>query len=386
MIALMWLSLAAFASPTTLNHPPTPVWQVPLPGRLSKTANHAERSAPVDAPEGLLLGVDSDTGLFLVSRDDGRMIRRYSSDASVQGSAVVGPDKLFFADSAGGTYCYSHAGDLLWSHASGAPILSTPTVFGPMVYVTNVNDLTVAIHVETGSLEWQYQRPPDAGRVTELALFSAPTPLVLNGIVVTGYSDGSMVGLHAQTGDVVWDTQVGEGRYPDLIGTPSANQTDVFASGYFGPLVALDAKTQSLRWSHDAGSATSAALVDTDAGALIAHPGSDGTLRGLNVSTGELVWTWSSGNNGALTEPVITGAGLLMGATDGGLYLVNPASGEEVWRARYPFLLEGVTATPLVLGRDVYFVSNAGNLYKMTAFEDDKVSHTQSQGWTRLQR
>ena len=195
------------------------------------------------------------------------------------------------------------------------------------------------------------------------------------------------MGLNAATGDVLWDTQVGEGRYPDIVGTPVANETDVFASGYFGPLLAIDSQTRNVRWRVEAGAAATSTLMKVEAGEHLLHPGSDGTLRCIDTLTGGQVWSWSSGSNGALTRPHVTDAGILFGATDGGLYLVDPKTGEEIWRARYEFLLEGVTAAPLVSGRDVFYTSNAGNLYKMTAFDDDHMNATRTaSGWTRIQR
>lgn len=364
--------------------PPVTVWRRALPGGVSGSASHSERSTPVPTDDGLLLGVDSGSGLFLLSQKDGRQLRHFAADASVQGSPVTLEDRIVFGDVAGNTYCYDHDGNLLWRHESGSPILSTPRIYDGIVYLTNVDDLTVALGLDTGKLEWQYQRPKDAGRQAELALFSAPTPTISSGALVTGYSDGFLVGFNPLTGDVLWDVQVGEGRYPDIIATPTPGEADLYASGYFKPLMAIDANTRNIRWRFEAGAASAATLAPGDS---LLHPGSDGILRSLNTLTGGLNWSWNSGGNGALTTPVLTPVGVLIGASDGGLYLIDQETGKQKWEAKYDFLLDGVTSTPVVVGRDVFFVSNAGFLYKLTAPKDDHTDHGHSaDGWSRLVR
>ena len=44
----------------------------------------------------------------------------------------------------------------------------------------------------------------------------------------------------------------------------------------------------------------------------------------------------------------------MVGATDGGLALIDPDTGALVWKDRFDFLLEGVSTAPVVSGRDVY--------------------------------
>jgi outer membrane protein assembly factor BamB len=366
---------------------PVPVWSHALPGGHTSSANHAERSRPVPTHDGLLLGTDAGAGLYLVSKQDGRTLRVYPSEASVQGSAVVLPEMVVFSDVSGVTYAYTHEGNLEWRHSSGSPILSTPLVEAGRVFLTNVDDLTVSLDVATGDLDWQYQRPKDATRTAELALFGAPTPILSNGQLISGYSDGYIVSLNPNTGEILWDTQVGEGRYPDLVGTPSSNTDDVFASGYFGPLVAIDVRTQNVRWRLDAGSADSGVIAESKDGSVLLHPGSDGTLRCVSLLTGGVKWEWKSGKNGALTMPVVRSGGVFVGATDGGLSRLDLETGEETWKANYGFLLEGITSAPVISGRELFFVTNAGNLYKMMVPIDDNVDSTATQdGWTRLTR
>ena len=53
---------------------------------------------------------------------------------------------MYFADASGTTWCYALSGEKIWSHRGNAPILTRPTVADGAVYVTNVDDLVVAVY------------------------------------------------------------------------------------------------------------------------------------------------------------------------------------------------------------------------------------------------
>ena len=188
--------------------------------------------------------------------------------------------------------------------------------------------------------------------------------MVVEGVVLLGFSDGSLVALDRARGDVLWDRRIGEGRYPDLVAAPVVWRTDVYASGYFEPLVAIDLGTQNVRWRLDHGAANAVAIAGEAEPALVYHPGTDGKLRAVVALTGAVRWTWDSATTGALTTPLLTPAGLLVGSSEGGLWLLDGESGETLWTYDEK-LLDGVTSTPTLDGRQLLFVTNAGRLYSM---------------------
>ena len=169
---------------------------------------------------------------------------------------------------------------------------------------------------------------------------------------------------------------MGEGRYPDLVGTPTVAGSDLFVSGYFKPLLAVDRATQTVRWRADAGAAFPV-LVD---GNVVYHPGTDGVLRAFSTLTGAEKWSWDSTSSTALTEPLLTDAGLVVGASGGSIYLVNPEDGTLRWTWTEANILQGITATPVVVDRQLLFVSNAGELYSLIAPSTEEVS-TPSSRW-----
>jgi outer membrane protein assembly factor BamB len=123
-----------------------------------------------------------------------------------------------------------------------------------------------------------------------------------------------------------------------------------------------------VRWRLDVGSAAAPTLDPTD-GRTVYHAGVDGILQSVDGLTGAVGWSWNSETNAALTAPLWTDAGLLVGSSAGGLYLISPRDGSERWRLEAGHLLSGISVEPAVEGRQVVLVTNAGNLLSLVAPE-----------------
>jgi len=310
----------------------------------------------------MLVGASAGKALYALSRRDGSVLATYPASESVESKPLVHGQRVYFSDTAGDTFCYTLDGALVWKHDGRNPILVQPQLHGSVIYTTDVEDLAIALDSETGALLWRYEHRKDPTRRSQLALYAAPQAVVLGeDQVMFGFSDGSVVALNAETGDTNWTKRVGEGAYPDIVSTPVAFGSDVFVAGYYGPLVALDHVDQTIRWRVDVGAAASPALDGTRG--VMFHPGSDGVLRSVSALTGDVLWEWDSGTGGALTKPVASDAGLFVGMAEGGLALIHPDTGEQLWRFVGDFILQGVTATPTLDGRQLILITNAGYIY-----------------------
>jgi outer membrane protein assembly factor BamB len=361
-------AIGAKWSSGSFDRPPVVVWERQLPGPRYPSATHAERGVPVIHGDRIYLGSAADSALYVLARSDGTMVRRIETGGPVQSAVVIDGDHLWFGDAAGYTWCTDLDGKVVWKHFSGAPILASPTIAGGRVYVSNVDSLVVALDQTTGALVWRHAQKLDPGRTAELQLYASPSPLVAGDLVLTGYSDGTIAALSLATGEMAWQRRVGEGRYPDISANPIARSTDVIVGGYTEPLLAFDLASRNVRWRLDVGSAAAPTLDPTD-GRTVYHGGVDGILQSVDGVTGAPGWTWDSETKAALTTPLWTEAGLLVGSTAGGLYLISPSDGKEQWRLDTGNLLAGISVEPAIDGRQVVVVTNAGNLVSLVAPE-----------------
>jgi len=232
-----------------------------------------------------------------------------------------------------------------------------------------VADVALAVDANNGTLLWQYQRKPDLTREAELTLFGKPPAVIDGDRAIFGFSDGAVVVLDREKGDELWSRRVGEGRYPDLVAAPIVHGGTLFSAGYYAPLMALDPADGTVRWRVEVGAAWAPLAVDRDGTTWLYHPGGDGKLRAFDAATGAEVWSWYSGDVAALTTPILTEAGLVVGSSEGGVSLVDPDTGKTRWNYRGETLLSGVSAMPVVHGRQLAFVTNAGFLYSLRSLE-----------------
>lgn len=368
MISLGLLSVTGglgpyeLSPPNTSGHfdaPPVVQWIVPLPVPPLASATHTERSGPVLHGENIYVGAAGDDGVLVLDRRSGRLLTRMPTTAPVQSSPVITDDMILFTDVSGTTWCYPlEGGEPLWEHYSGAPLLSSPTISGDSVFVANVDGQVYALSLQEGELQWRFAHRTDPGRLAELELYGAPSPIIAGDTVLAGFSDGAVVALSVDSGDPLWTRRVGEGAYPDIIAEPLVREGDLLISGYTEPLLSMDRENQAIRWRQDVGGPHPA----VEDGQQLLHSGGDGILRALDSRTGDVLWEWDSDTAAALTRPVSTPGGILVGAAAGTVYLVEPDSGDLVWKYDPGHFLAGITAAPAVEGRQAVVLTNAGHL------------------------
>jgi outer membrane protein assembly factor BamB len=323
---------------------------------------------PAISGDSLWVGSAASDALYRLQRRDGRIETQYPAKGAVADQPILRGDTVLFSDSAGYVWRYPIAGgEPLWITFMGAPVLSTPAWEGETIYVSTIDNAVVALAQDTGEVLWRYSHPADAARPSELELYGAPSPLLVHDRVVAGFSDGRLVALDPETGDLLWQKQVGEGRYPDVLAPPVGEGRTVYAGGFSTPFLAVDVETRAVRWRLNFGTSSGALLQ----GNTLYVGGTDGRLRAINHLTGAVTWTWDSGTTGALTRPVKVEAGLLIGSTAGGLWLIDPESGERVWTFDAGFKLDGVSVAPVAKGSQILAVSNAGRLYAMISVSEE---------------
>jgi len=354
----------------SIDRHPVTQWFRKLPGAPVSAATNSELGRPLFHGDVLYVGAAGAEFLYALRRDDGSVARSFAAGAPVMSEPVLVGDSLVFADGAGYTWRYNLEGEQLWRHYAGAPVLSSPVVVDDTVFVSALDGTLHALGLEDGQSRWLYKHPSELSRVSELELYGSPAPVAAGELILAGFHDGSLVALSRDSGEIAWKVGVGEGRYPDLIGSPLVGLQDVYAGGFSAPFQAIDIATQNVRWSLDFGIASAPVLQDRS----LFVPGSDGKLRSIDAVTGAIVWEWDSDTSGALTQPQITAAGLLVGSSDGGLWLVEQSTGLTTWTYDDGIMINGLSVAPVVDGRQIAMITNAGNIVSLLVPSEDQGS------------
>ncbi|MGA7931286.1 MAG: PQQ-binding-like beta-propeller repeat protein, partial [Candidatus Sulfotelmatobacter sp.] len=116
---------------------------------------------------------------------------------------------------AGGVPTFSQ---VKWKFHTAGLVISSPAVFGDVVFVGGTDGNFYAVSSESGTLKWKFEAK---SRITS-------SPAVSGGLVYFGAYDGNFYALDAATGQLKWKFQTaGERRYAarHLHGSQPAGET-----------------------------------------------------------------------------------------------------------------------------------------------------------------
>ena len=305
--------------------------------------------------------VDPASGRVVVGTRDG-VLRSVTIDGKVRWS-VVTPAPFYAGALIRDGVVYSPGGDgvlraikadtgaVLWTYDCGEELVTVPVLAEGKVLVASQSATLYAVEAADGKWVWQYRRTPPVGFI----LRGASTPVVRDGMVYLGFSDGHAAALDAKTGAAAWDRVLSTGtQFIDVSSTPGFDSTgNLIVASYKDGLFSLDPKTGDTVWQSSA-SGLAYVLVR---GSVIFAAGED-RVGAYSAETGKSIWLMSLPDR-AGQQPAFA-SGLLLVPTGKALLFVDPVSG-KVLRRFDPG--KGVTATPGVYGPDALVLSNLGFVY-----------------------
>ena len=226
-----------------------------------------------------------------------------------------------------------------WSYETPGTIRNEPLVHGGIVYFANSRDQIYALDLESGDWRWQY--PADEslfqtnftvhGR-SGLAFLDLGDGVSSDGVVFSGFDDGRVVALGANSGVPLWTASVAppeRGDFVDADGTPlvdvEADELIVSgeSTGVFG--LALDDGAQ--RWHKPV----------KGAGTVVAGPGGvyvfTSSLEGIyGIERGGRERWHQQVDPGVLSMPVVVGDVVFVTHSDAGLLALDARTGEFLAR------------------------------------------------------
>lgn len=302
---------------------------------------------------GKVLGIDLDRARVVWSRALG---------AGVDSEAVLDPETGFVligADDGALHALRVNDGRLAWSFQGEGGITQPAVPAGTRVLVATARDKLYALDGRTGAQQWTYDREPPEG----FTVHGYAAPAFADGTVYAGFSDGFLVALRAEGGELLWarSLALGAGAYADVDSTPVLAGDLVIASSHSGGLFALSRDDGQVRWRVPVEGAGVQALVDD----RLYFYAPRGGLHAADPRTGEILWRHGLERAGEITPPRAAGPYLLFSSARGGLHVVEREGGRQV-QVFDPSV--GLCAGPaLDPGHGMaYLLSNGGRLYALS--------------------
>ena len=361
----------------------------------SKTAGEAyERGrAEIDAEHGRIFVGTADHGLYALRAQSGSAWWRFETLAPVQSEPLYDRDLdvVYFGSNDGALYAvHAFDGQLVWRFESGAEVARKPVLHGETLLFANAADNLFAIDRRSGRGIWHVHRTPALGM--EISGYAGPA--VDGDLVFFAYSDGHVGAYDLRTGSERWPPvdlsaeaeQSSSGqtvRYLDVDTTPVPDDLGaagrvIFVASYAGGVYALDQDHGVPVWKNDRAVGVTDLMLwrershapnpsspdfvpegpPVPARELLLASSSSSGLWALDPATGNSVWRVPIPEGGITATVPVAGA-LLAGTTRYGAFLLSPRNG----RPMDGFDLgSGFSQTPAAFGNRAYLLSNAGTL------------------------
>lgn len=286
---------------------------------------------------------------------------------SVGGGISAADGKLFVTSGLGVIEALdAQTGKSVWRKRLSTPLHSAPTVANGRLFAVSDDNELFAVNSATGEVIWTYQ-----GIVESARMLTAPSPAVVEDVVIAPFASGELVALRVQNGVVLWqDALSSSGQLTPLSSLNDIASGPVIADGYViataqsGVISAFDLRNGQRVWSQPAGSLGYPWV----AGDFVYTVTTGGEVACLSKTSGAVVWTQQlrafkkekkRKERIAWAGPILIGDTLLTVSSRGVAVELNPYNGEIVREFRVG---DAVFVSPIIANGTVYILNDKAKL------------------------
>ena len=342
-----------------------------------------------DVHDGVVYMADTGGSVVALTLEDGDEVWSSDLELSITGGVTEDNGQVFAATIDGFLHCLNAAdGEEIWTAKMASESISPVGVDSGRVFVHTVDGRVTAFERSNGRQAWSYETA-----MPVLTVRGTATPLVLDQLVITGFSTGKLVALDKALGIPRWEARLAtpDGRSElerlvDVDGSAIADNNLVYGASYHGKLAAVTLNGET-RWEEDGSTYTSPAM---GLGNLYLTLDDD-SIQAYDQMSGAKVWTQKGLKGRGLSQVVAYGRWLLATDAEGYLHVLNQVDGDLVGRkllrpqplhVNYPNQTEGanwralrgrdlgIRSPMVVTDEGVLVYTNAGELMLLTIEAD----------------
>lgn len=252
-------------------------------------------------------------------------------------------------------------GKELWQTSLSGELLSPPAIAQHKVIAKTIDGKVYAFDVATGKQLWAVEHGSPS-----LVLKASSSPVVVGNLVLIGFSDGKLDAIELQTGRVVWQRSIAYStgssdveRLVDIDADPIVKNNVAYLASYQGYIGALSLDNGEFIWRKP-GSVYKDIVLHSN---TLYITDSNDILWSIDSHTGKVNWKQAALKARGLTEPTLIGDDLVVGDKTGYLHFLDTQTGDLLARSQ---LSNGISVAPLVVGRNLYVLTNNGLLNQLS--------------------
>ena len=312
-------------------------------------------SQPALAGNDIVIG-GRDAYVHVYDLQGGELRRIAIGSPCESGALALSPSLVVLVDVNGILYGINpQAGNIVWRQQLSSVLLGHPVKAGKDFMVQTADNRIYRFSAK-GEKRWSFSGQPGG-----LSMRQGSSPLVSGNVVYAIFTNGDVVALQMNSGDLVWRRQLlldmnavtlSEMKVP--VAEPALTGNALIVSFYQGDLIALSVTDGQQIWQRHL-SLKSTPIVQ---GKRLLAATSHGAVVSLEVSSGETLWRQKL-SAGELVGPVLARGTLFVGDDHGHVYALAP-DGQKTGILSLPGRLE---RTPLAVSGGILIRNSLGGLY-----------------------
>ncbi|HAT8152853.1 TPA: outer membrane protein assembly factor BamB, partial [Legionella pneumophila] len=334
-------------------------WTAPV-GKTRKTNEYLNIKPAIRGD--IIYTADASGLVQAVSKKDGQIKWSTSLKNNIVSGPTVADGYLVVGTNASTLVLLNQSdGKEIWQNKVSAEVLAPPALSHQKVIAKTIDGKVYAIDAVNGKQLWV----ADHG-APSLVLKASSSPIIVDNLVLVGFSDGKLDALELQTGRLIWQRSIAYGmgasdveRLVDIDSDPIISNNVAYLATYQGYVGALSLSNGQFIWRKPASVYKNMLLSHNN----LYFTDSNDVLWSLNSNTGQVNWKQTSLKARGLTAPALVGGNLVVGDKTGYLHILSTQTGELLGRSQ---LSGGVTVSPSVSGKNMYVLTNNGTLNQLT--------------------